>query len=423
MSKKQGSATDDLVAQALAGAAGFDEVSTEELFGVPIPYFCCRYFFSSNVIPARKLIMLAGPPGTCKTSLMLEFFRWIIEDGGGAACTHTEEKWPDTLPLGMLGADNVKKLRLAHADTMQEWMTSTSGFVLDTLSKPGLCELPMGIGVDSMCGAQGADRSKKIRKEGAPSRDFSEIARLATDWFPDFSKWMAKTSATAFFLLHLKETGDDLTAPGGKAKDFFSSYTLYLSKPPGRTAKVNATKEGYIEIGMKMHKDSYGPGSTYLPAFMSWEFDDAGVQQFRWRWAETTTKMLETWLGGGDYAVPKSHPFRALMPGFDSKSGGAKGTLYACERIAGGEYLTAREFGEAIETTADVREDLDRMFHITKRKTTTEYWMAQALEADAKEKAKRRGKAKAEKAEKEGDGAKPAVTLTPPGSAPTAPGA
>ena len=425
----------DMITQALQQAgsvfggtigAGLEEDVLRGIFGTPLPHFCLRHFFTSDVLPAAKIILLAGEQHVGKTAMMLEFLRMIsqyakkVHGASMVAGIHSEEKWPDRLPASILGEELIKGLRVEAAENAQEWMTKLAimlngdkGGFRGFRNEP-LNHFPLGMFVDSMHGAQGAERSKKIKKDGAPGRDFSEIARITTDWFPDFTKWLSETAATMFFILHLKADADGFHSPGGKAKDFFASYTIHMTNPK---KKVKSTKEGEIGFWMKLHKDSYGPGGVAMPSKMEWDFDpETGNQRTWFDWEGTTIWMLEQWSGSGDYALAKSHPARELIDGFRKKSAGPYGNKYNLYEITGDEFVSPQEFSAALEGNLEFKAELDRRFHITHRLPTHEYFQRLALETEEALKAKRKGKRLANKKIREETVQlqAPAVTVTPP---------
>ena len=293
--------------------------------------------------------------------------------------------------------DLIKGLRVDGAETAQEWMTKLA-VMLNGSPKQGwggfrkepLNTFPIGMFVDSMHGAQGADRSKKIKQLGAPTRDFSEIARITTDWFPDFSTWLSETAATMFFILHLKPNQDGgWASPGGKSKDFFSSYTIHLRSP---RKSVNDDKTGEIGFYMQMHKDSYGPGGVSIPMSMKWNFQEDGRQYTYFDWEGCTCKMFEIWTGSTEHAMGATHPIRKHLAGFGKKQAGNLGLKYTLPGVTGAEeYLSPREFNIALEENTEYREELDRLTHITKRLATHEYFNLKARMLVEAAEAKRKG--------------------------------
>ena len=407
----------DMINQALkqagstfGGTVGstLDEDIRKGLFGTPLPHFCLRFFFASNVLPASKIYLLAGEQGIGKTAMMLEFSRLIsayakkVYGNSMVMGIHSEEKWPDTLPPSIMG-DLVTGLRVDGANSAQEWMTKLAVMINGDpksgwrgFRKEPMNTFPTAMFVDSMHGAQGAERAKKIKKEGAPTRDFSEIARITTDWFPSFSDWLGETAATAFFILHLKTGQDGWHTPGGKAKDFFASYTIYLTNPK---KVVKPTKEGEIGFWMSLRKDSYGPGGTFMPMVMKWKYGEDGKQLTWFDWEGCTCDMFSKWLGTGKHAVGAQSPIREYLDGFKSKSAGNKGLHYRLPPVTGEEFLPPSEFNIALEENTEYKLGLDDLFHITQRLSTHEYFELLEKEAREADKAKRRGYKKKAKPE------------------------
>ena len=380
---------------AFGGAVG--EADEQSIYGIRLPYFCLRYLFASDVLPCGSSYLLAGPTGSCKTALLLEFCRLILADGGGAFVQHTEDKWPDTLPWSLMG-ELCRRLRVTtDVRVAQEWMKVFKSLLRDQLRKEPLCRMPIVLGLDSIAGAQGGDESKFITKEGAPRRNFSEVARLLKEYMPDFGKWLRETSALAIFVQHMKFDSDgNPLIPGGSSKDFHSSYILHLS---GSRKKVEPDKTGQISFWLKIAKDSYGPGGAAIDPTMSWSYDEEGRQLTRFNWPELSVNIIERWLGSGYSAIPqKSHPIRQFFGDLSAKSGGSAGTVFCLPEVTGGEtFLSRREFGEAIEANETFRKSLDALVHITQRETASEYFARLDREAGEAEQAKKRGRRKKKK--------------------------
>ena len=368
-----------------------------QLPGVPLPHFCLRHFFSSDCLPLRRSIFLGGLEGTGKTTMVLEFMRILLEywEDSHVFGVHNEDKWPDTLPRSIMG-DHVSKLHM-NLDTqvIQDWMSVLYQLFSNSLVKEPLNNVPIGVFVDSVTGAEGADRQKKLDKtKGAPAKDYSEIARVMKDWLPHFTKLVNKSMPMMFFVGHLKGTDKNLYMPGGGSKDFFSSYTIHLTN---KTKNVKGSKEGTQSFFMVMTKDSYGPGGAWMPVTFEWSFDETGKQKTRFMWESSTLFLLDRYLNHHKDKVNAKHPLREVMSGFSSAQGGPKGKLYKCDRIKPGDPnsngLTAIEFCEAMEQDQKFREDLDAAMNITKRIPIKEYVAKlEALQDSTKKKKKGRKK-------------------------------
>jgi hypothetical protein len=355
--------------------------------------------FSSNILPCRKIVLLAGESGVGKTTLSLEFSRMIFDacvQPGLLIFQHTEDKFPDTLPPAVL-KHHLHRLKLTEPQNTQAWMNVKMKFAQKVLSQPPVNRVPFPTILDSVSGAQGKERSKKIVAAGAPERDFSENARLLTDWLPDFTKQIKKTCMMPFFVMHLKPDQEGWHTPGGKAKDFFSSYTLYVHAAGAKY--TSPTGESTYDIYIQTHKDSYGPGKRQIKVTVSSEFDANGMPVITYHWAETTLDLFEMWLNGDEKYRFKAGPkkgFLDVLKGFESRSAGNKGKVYRADNIADGDWLSAEAFVAAFEANDKVRIALDDFFHIPQRLDYIQYFAKEDADAAAAEAAKRGGKKKAE---------------------------
>ena len=347
------------------------------VYGVPLPYFSQRCLFQSSVIPAGKFILLAGIPGSCKTSLALYFSRLFVEQEGMAMAIHTENKWPDTLPAGIMG-QSLSRLGVYQSPILQDWMAFFKDLVKDQLgSKEGWNRIPMSIFVDSVNGAKGRESAAIMDKQGAQGRQFSEEARELTTFLPRCGTWLSKTSATAFLLLHLKQGEEKLYAPGGAGKDFYSSITFQIDRASQRGLPTD--QNGYVEFRMTCTKNSFGPSSYQgLTYRMGWNWVD-GVQSFDFQWPEATTENLYKFLTDSKLALSKKHPLRDVCGDIDKSQGGSRGALYSCSKL-GAERLIAKEFGEAVEQNETFKKQLDEACHVIQRKSTKQ-WFADIDEA------------------------------------------
>lgn len=364
------------------------------VYGVPLPYFSQRALFQSNVIPAGKFFLLAGVPGSCKTSLALYFSRLFVEAAGMALAIHTENKWPDVLPKGIM-AEAWKRLAVYQPDSMQEWMNFMKDVIREKLAKlPGWNRIPAYIFVDSLQGSTGKEHAKIIDKTGSLGRQFSETARELTQFLPRCGSWLADTSASVFLLHHLK-TGEEgeLYGPGGVGKDFYSSMTFYIDRSSQKSQAIDV--DGRIDFHMTCIKNSFGPSSKYgLKYAMEWKWED-GEQVFRFNWPEATTEALYRFLTDQEnIALPKKHPLRDVCGEIEKAAGGSKGSVYTCAKL-GATKLTACEFGEAVEQDAKFRKELDLVCHVIQRPTTAEWFAKLDAEAALAEEAKSKGKKKA----------------------------
>jgi hypothetical protein len=389
----------------LGEVEGFDKHGpTMTLFGVPLPHFCLREFFSSSVLPVAKTLLIAGVTGAGKTTLGLEFGRIMHEQSKGFLfMNHTEGKYPDTLVPAVLGLGHEKFYRKQTEDeTVQEWQARMMGLYRDSLGnvKHPAHRVPCVTLLDSIDGREGGDRHKNTVKDGHSTRNYSESARLLKEWFPSFTTRVARSSALPIFISHLKGTDLDRYTTGGVTKDFFAAYNIYMTYA---STKTEPTKEFETTFNMKLIKNSFGPSGAYLKAFRKGTFP-GGVPKIEFLWGKTTTIRIEQLMSPAQKGnLPPTHPLRqGLLKEFKRSNRGKYGIGYAHPMVAGGEVFNDEDFGNMIESSGQFVADLNAAFNITERPSIEEHWKAVDAELRTNTKAKR-AKKKREKAPKPGD--------------------
>lgn len=385
------------------------------VFGVKLPFFSQRYLFNSSVFPVRQSVLLAGLPGTCKTSLMLYFMRLFLEQAGVGFVCHTEHKWPDDLPPSIIGP-LIQRLQVIYAGSLQQWQAIFTErmkvLVASRDSEEGRKkkklllhdQIPILFGLDSLDAAEGEGRKDKISKSGSASRDYSEIALLNSSYLRDFTDRLSYTSAALVTLLHLKQKEDEMYTAGGAAKDFYASYIFYIvsaSKAP-QTSLV--PDEGFQQFRIKCVKNSFGHRNAPVDVGMQWWHEDregVDTQVTRFHWPEATADLLTMALTKppSEGGVGKKSDLGKMFDGFRVEKHDIN--RYYCDAL-GLADLSKRQFGEALEgytfdgdgnkvldpTRSWVPDMLDKMFHIKQRKTIAEWFAEELAKLSAKDRAK-----------------------------------
>ena len=146
------------------------------LVGIPIPALAFEYLMTLSAFPLGLVLQLIGEPGTLKSSLLFEIFRWFRLAGGGAYLYEHESKVSLKLlnsvmdePHGGLGAV------LEPCESVEDWQERLMAWTkrlqkqfMGTKAEPGpgRC-IPIVSGVDSLMGKLSEESQSKILASGS----------------------------------------------------------------------------------------------------------------------------------------------------------------------------------------------------------------------------------------------------------------
>lgn len=275
--------------------------------GIPTPSLPIEFVMANDVLPFC-LMMLAGSWGSCKTSLMLEFFRWIYELGGFNFHIDTELKFDgDFAHRIMRAGEDEQPFVPSRADSLEEWQKmwlhyadEAMKMMRGTKEEPGPGKrIPIGIGLDSLAAAVSEATKEKIRKEGCASRGYATEALLHKSFFNTAISIQSKYPFILMVVNHLKTKTDDkgfehtYTLGGGNV-NFRESLEFHNSV--WRSKFKNSQFEG-IGVKIACAKNSFGPTHRSIKTRFLWWFEkneDTGkdVQQVVWDWDWAICNLL-----------------------------------------------------------------------------------------------------------------------------------
>jgi hypothetical protein len=316
--------------------------------GIRLPHLSQRMLFQRSSLPLERTIVIYGPTGSNKSTLLYEFYRLFWQNGGKYFHLDVEDKDTPTMRLSLTGYDRTAgdsrtcESLDEYQEQVHEYLDWFRG-VCTAKGGPGkVC--PVAIGIDSLVAKMTADASNKVDiAHGRTERRFADEARALADWFKYIPPKLRGLPICLLGVNHDKpktnqQTGQPVhNTPGGSAPNYFSTFKIYAEK----VNKVKQTADGFEgnRIKLVVHKNSLGADNRSTEVEVVWRTVRAESvsgshttrQETMWNWNKATTQ----------------HLFR--MQGTEgNKKDGARGTavndLLALRRHTGGKY-TSRPLG------------------------------------------------------------------------------
>lgn len=283
--------------------------AAQSIVGPPLPALCLRYLFQSTVLPLGRCVHIFGKPGSCKSAMLYELFRWHRLVGGMATLNETENKEAPELLSSVLQYD-LTSVNYHYSDQIEDWMKAVSFYIRrfkdlcnGTKGKPGYGRrAAYAIGIDSLMALVSSETLKKFAEnDGAPERRFGIEAGKISDFFrtnaPEIRGW----PITLAYTNHQKQ---DIGAnvrpgmpppdrmPGGEAPRFYATYEIKMSK----IGDVVTAEHDGIHCKLVMAKNSLGPSRKVIEAELLWVTENLGpglvVQRTIWDWDRATIDLL-----------------------------------------------------------------------------------------------------------------------------------
>ena len=264
------------------------------IVGVPTPSLAFEYLIMNDVFPLKTLTMVAGKWGSCKTSLALEFFRWVRMADGFCAFINTEQKFDADLAYGLLRETPEDQpflyLAAGSVEKYQQMLTLS----LQAYKKiPKASEIPGIFCIDSLASATSESTHEKIEKDGHASKGFAVHALLNKEYISKLKNDYAQWPISIVFINHIKDNVTPQGIPtkntlGGQAVNYHESFEIHSTVRDKNVSCANYT--GTL-LELQCVKNSYGRTGNKIPArFLHTIVDDEnGVPQdvhyWDWNWS------------------------------------------------------------------------------------------------------------------------------------------
>ena len=343
--------------------------------GIPTPSLPIEYVLANDVLPFA-LIMLAGSWGSCKSSLLFEFFRWVYELNGLPFHIDAEHKFDaDFACRIMRSPHDVVPFVSNRCNSTEEWQEMFTHYVAEvkrvltgTKQEPGPGPtIPVAIGLDSLAAGLSQELQDKVVQEGHADRAHPIDALKNKNYLNAIIPQLTNFPFMILVVNHLKTKKDDRGIEhsytlGGENVNFRESIGLNLSV--WRSKFKNSQFEG-IGVKIACSKNSFGPTHRWIKTrFLWWHEQDPTtgqfIQQVTWDWDWSICSLLHEAEG-----IAKNR-LKAMGLDIKVKSPAADVECLA-NMVALGmgkeEYLPWQEVGQMIhsnpEICSKIREALD----------------------------------------------------------------
>lgn len=210
----------------------------DRLIGLPGPGLSLMYCMDSTVLPLGKMIGIAGPSQSQKTSLALELARVGLGLGGYCFLVDNEAaKYSPSLYRSILGIeDRSPNLIVSSSDSVEESQKRLTDFVKVFHEKRVMSEVWTMI-LDSLSGTEPEGEMKKIDSEGSAGRAHPVLALSWTRYL----RWLtARINAFPILFIsinHLKDKPPPpgqmfggKSTPGGAAQRFHAMVYFWVKR-------------------------------------------------------------------------------------------------------------------------------------------------------------------------------------------------
>lgn len=270
--------------------------------GIPFPSLCLQYFFGQTALVLGRSILLAGPPGGCKSSLLDEFMRWHLQLMGLGAVIETEGKDASQRRESMLSAEVLTRARMHEAATTEEWQAAATSQIntwkrslLGTTDKPGPgFVVPLFVGVDSIAAVTTQNQIEDVQISGAAGRgQYGASSLVVSEYYKSWRKISEDLPVTLCLISHEKGEGENRSVSGGAAPKFHCTFDVDVR----RRQFIRTTKYGGILLSMHIGKNSTSEGNRTITPRMIWyvekdKEDGQSVQTTYFDWSTCTTDLL-----------------------------------------------------------------------------------------------------------------------------------
>jgi hypothetical protein len=362
----------------------FSGKNAEELsVGLRLPAFCLMYLLDTNVLPLGKIIGLAGPPQSQKSSLGDEIARWIISAGGIVQCVENEGgKFSPTLKRHIVGEGYDERYFIARASSLEEAQSHMSAHVkaYEGASDAEATSSLSGLLLDSMTGSDTDGMVEKQVKSGVAEPSVATLAKSWTTFLRSFSTRVAERPILTILINHLKTAIGPATfgpppkyTPGGDAQRYHSSLYLYVKRIRSFTmdsiyqaGKAISQPTEVRRLVLKLDKSSLGADGRDIPVNFCWHYDATNTPHIRFDWPAATAELIasrQDEVGTLETSLGKLKELIDLEPVGGSAKDDGKEVLYASKAL-GVNGLSGTEIGALIDNNEEWIGKLCRFHHM-----------------------------------------------------------
>lgn len=317
--------------------------------GPRLPHLSLRFLFQRTSLPFERTILIFGPTGSNKSSLLYWFYDLVRRASGQYLHIDTEDKDTPVLRLAMTGYDRkagwVKSV--TSMDDFQveikrilDWYRAECG----KKDGPGK-RVPLIVGIDSLVAKMTVEAMAVIDKnDGAVGRRFADEARSLSDWFKYVPALLQQHPIMLAAVNHDKPVPGQHPgtllhkSPGGTAPTYYATYRILAQKIKALKQQASGWEGNLVKLTME--KCSLGPGGMSVEVEFVWRTESRLTKDgrtvhwetARWNWDKATTEFL----------------YRLSCDTSGGTRGKAVNAILGLTKVTGGKY-----YAEGIGVTRD----------------------------------------------------------------------
>lgn len=285
------------------------------IVGLPMPALSLEWLIGQDVLPLSTVYLLNGPPGSCKSALLYEMFRWFANAKGIGRLFDTELKLSKTLLPSIMGYTKMEHcpVLVQRCYTVEDCQEKFTQGVRDikhvlegTAEEPGPGrKIPVALGIDSVMGRGSQEDVEKILKEGSANRGWPVGTLKYTRYLRTMIAPLIENWPFAVILLnHFKEAANEqgqieVKKPGGDFQQYQGSVELRTGV---WRSKLKAASFSGIGIRIKCPKNSLSETHREILTRMKWWNEPIGHNPVTdmpilyprtvWDWGWSTVDLL-----------------------------------------------------------------------------------------------------------------------------------
>ncbi len=376
-----------------------DRIVVDELkqlqIGLYLDALSKRILYRNDCLVFGHLHQLCGPPSTYKTAYLFEMMRWHItppeSKGGGLYILNEggrdQPDWMDSI-LQYQPPDGPRqglsgRVRWEVTRSLEDWQDRITTWIKGLYSYCGIAiegkeaffrsndnwwgraDFPFMIGLDSIMGSACQGVVDKIWTDGHASKNFAEEANLIKTYLQSVPQFLSHWPASWVYTNHLKTKPNasapwitDKRTPGGAAIKFCSMFELtFETKEKDKSNKIDDNVGTTVIITPTKNSS----GESQWPVAVNvlwWNDEETGEQITVWDWHSATVEILRSQTGAMKTAVEGVVDIHSVNVGGRTASSDALGL----------DKASWSEIGKAIETNDEMRQALNKLFGIRKRR-------------------------------------------------------
>lgn len=359
--------------------AGFHtgKEAEERIVGLPL-MFAPSYLFQSTVLPLGRMTMIVGAPGSLKTSLLYEMFRWHRAYKGRNVLFEVESKMSPDLMNSILNYD-YNAVAVQSCQSLDECIRNLSNAIsrikaglIGVKGAPGPGKaIPVGIGIDSLTAKMSEESATRFASDG-PGRAFPAEAQFLTQTMRAIPGLIDDWPWSLLCVNHEKKAINasvphQKIIPGGIGLEFQSTFIIEMAFMKDiKTADLKG-----VRVLMRMKKNSLGQSRGRLEAEMLWGMDydspEGAVQRTFWNWYAASIDLLISFNKDGTKSL-----WNRINEIVDINRPKANRVWSTVLGIPKDDPVTFHEAGRLLEQREDILQQLRPLLGIKTRKPFVE---------------------------------------------------